>query len=231
MVASLSQCSPTTRPEVWAMAPLYHRPVPSLQSILVGVLGSRRHYTHASKRAGRRATPHLFLCLSACHAARAEVFSSLTRRFHTMTATEAQTRAELETEYCSALGDETPNGYGRAVQIANEPLISGHIVSVARDREHVAYVRKLIRGDHATATRLADLSRNFRSSEKKLAQAEAALADAQRDADAAKTEHENIKAAVHQGNGYVETIRRICTGSPRVQRVVSSEVKAAGIKL
>ena len=146
------------------------------------------------------------------------------------TTADTDARAELEVAYCEALADETLGGHGRAVAIASEPLLRGHIVSVSRDREAVACVRKLIRGN-ASATRLSELQNLRDKADAKRAKAEAALADAQRDADAAKRDHEQLVDSIYKVGKQIEMTQHVLTMNSHARRAIADEVKAAGIDI
>ena len=143
--------------------------------------------------------------------------------------TTTDTLAALENEYVKALGDESPGAHGRCMAIASDPKIRDRIVSVTRDRGSVAHVRIILRKDHVSMKRLAELRQLQDKAEKNLAQTKAALAEAQHVADAAKREHEQLHGQVYQCERQIESIQYQATTHPLAFRAVAAEVKAAGI--
>ena len=145
------------------------------------------------------------------------------------TITDSNTRAALEQQYVEALADESPGALGRAAQIASDPLMRDHVTSVTRDHEAIEHVRIALRKDHVSMKRLTELHKLRDKAEKNLRQTEAALAEAQHVADAAKREHEQLHGQVYQCERQIESIQYQATTHPLAFRAVAAEVKAAGI--
>ena len=143
--------------------------------------------------------------------------------------TTTDTLAELEAAYVEALADDTPGALGRAVQIASDPVIRDRITSVSRDHEAIEHVRIILRKDHVSMKRLTELHKLRDKAKKNLRQTEAALAEAQHVADAAKREHEQLHGQVYQCERQIESIQYQATTHPLAFRAVAAEVKAAGI--
>ena len=146
-----------------------------------------------------------------------------------MTTTDTDTLAELEAAYIEALADETAGAHGRAMQIASDPMVRDSIMSVSRDRDAVRHVRIALRQDHISAKRLGELHKLRDKAETNLARTEATLAEAQNVADAAKREHEQLRAKTSACEHSIESVRYICTTQTWVARALADEVKAAGL--
>ena len=145
------------------------------------------------------------------------------------TTTTTDTLAALETAYVEALADETAGAHGRAMQIASDPAIRCNIVNVQRDRDAVRHVRIALRKDRLSMKRLGELHKLRDKAETNLARTEATLAEAQNVADAAKREHEQLRAKTSECERGVEKVQYILTTQTWVARALADEVKAAGI--
>ena len=146
-----------------------------------------------------------------------------------MTATETDQLVALEAAYIEALGDEALGAHGRAMQIASDPALRDHVVSVRMDQDAVTGLRILLRDDHVSGKRLRELRLLRDKADTKLGRAEAALADAQRDTDTAKHEHEQLEAQVGQCERGIESVQYRARAHRFAGRAVAAEIKAAGI--
>ena len=146
-----------------------------------------------------------------------------------MTATDTDPTVALEAAYVEALADETLGAYGRAMQIASDPAIRDHILSVRGDSSAVAHVRVLLRKDGVSLKRLRELRKLRDNSEKALAQTEAPLSEAQNVADTAKRRHEELRAKTSQCELGIESVQYQFRMYRYAGMAVAAEVKAAGI--